>query len=326
MRRREFLGVIGGLALTRPANAQQSRPTRAVGILSGMTNEEQGQVYVKTLRERLTALGWTEGRDLRIEYRWGAGNRRNIQEQATEIVKSRPDVIVAITTPAVAALRQQTRDIPVVFTNMSDPVDGGYVRSIARPGGNITGFTSFEYTIGGKWVELLKEAAPGLARVLVLYNSDNYTSRALLENIQSSVPKIGVQVTAASVQDAAEIEAAITAFAKEGGGGIVLLPDPVIQASPRSIIELASKFRLPSIHQFRGYPHAGGFMSYGTDFPDLYRRAADYVDRILKGAVVGELPVQNPLKYELVVNLKVAKVIGIEVPGTFLFRADEVIE
>ena len=156
----------------------------------------------------------------------------------------------AITTPAVAALRQQTRDIPVVFTNMSDPVDGGYVRSIARPGGNITGFTSFEYTIGGKWVELLKEAAPGLARVLVLYNSDNYTSRALLENIQSSVPKIGVQVTAASVQDAAEIEAAITAFAKEGGGGIVLLPDPVIQASPRSIIELADRksTRLNSSH------------------------------------------------------------------------------
>ena len=193
-----------------------------------MANEGQGQIYVKTLKERLEALGWMDGRNARIEYRWAAGDPRKIRAQAAEMVQSRPDVIVAITTPAVAALRQETRDIPLVFANMSDPVDGGYVQSMARPGGNITGFTSFEYSIGGKWVELLKEAVPSLTRVLVLHNQDNYTSRALLGTVVASAPTVDVQVTSGPVRNAAEIETAIIAFAKEGDGGMLLLPDPII--------------------------------------------------------------------------------------------------
>jgi putative tryptophan/tyrosine transport system substrate-binding protein len=328
MKRRELLIGLGAAALAMPlaAQAQQPRTMRSIAVLSGMANEGQGQLYFKTLKERLEALGWIDGRTLRIDLRWAGADPVKLRTQAAEIVAKRPNAIVGITTPAVAALRQQTRDIPIVFTNMSDPVDGGYVQSIARPGGNITGFTSFEYSLGGKWVELLKEAVPGLTRVLVLYNLDNYTSRALLATILESAPKLGVQAIAASVQSAADIEVAISDFGKEQHGGIVLLPDPVTQNAHTRIIELANKYRLPSLHQFRGYPQAGGFMSYGTDFLDLYRRAAEYIDRILKGANPGELPVQNPTKYELAINLKTARAMGIEVPSTFLFRADEVIE
>jgi putative ABC transport system substrate-binding protein len=287
MKRREFISLLGGAAAAPPllwplaARAQQPRPIRTIGVFSGMANEGRGQIYVKTLKERLEALGWMDGRNARIEYRWAAGDPRKIRTQAAEMVESRPDVIVAITTPAVAALRQETRDIPLVFANMSDPVDGGYVQSMARPGGNITGFTGFEYSIGGKWVELLKEAVPSLTRILVLHNQDNYTSRALLGTVVASAPTVGLQVTSGPVRSPAEIETAIVAFAKEGDGGMLLLPDPVIQANQQMITELAAKYRLPSLHQSREFPSNGGMMSYGTDFLDVYRRVADYVDRIL---------------------------------------------
>jgi putative ABC transport system substrate-binding protein len=328
MKRREFITLLGGAAASWPlvARAQQPRATRTIGVFSGMSNEGQGKIYVKQLQQRLEELGWIEGRNSHIEYRWAAGDARKFQTQAAEMVASRPDVVVAITTPAVAALRQETRDIPLIFANMSDPVDGGYVQSMARPGGNITGFTSFEYSIGGKWVELLKEAVASLGRVLVLYNPDNYTSRALLSTVVASAPTVGVEVTSGPVRSPAEIDAAIAAFAKEGDSGLLLLPDPIIQANQLNITQFAAKHRLPSLHQSREFPAAGGMMSYGTDFLDLYRRAADYVDRILKGSNVGELPVQNPTKFELVINLKVARAIGVQVPPTLLARADEVIE
>ena len=231
------------------ARAQQPRSIRTIGVFIGMSNEGQGKIYVKQLQERLEELGWIEGRNSHIEYRWAAGDARKFRTQAAEMVASRPDVIVAITTPAVAALRQGTRDIPLIFANMSDPVDGGYVQSMARPGGNITGFTSFEYSIGGKWVELLKEAVASLRRVLVLYNPDNYTSRALLSTVVASAPTVGVQVTSGSVRSAAEIDAAIAAFAKEGDGGLLLLPDPIIQANQQNITQLAIKHRLPGLHE-----------------------------------------------------------------------------
>ena len=328
MKRREVITLLGGAAATWPvvARAQQPRSIRTIGVFSGMSNEGQGKIYVKQLQERLEELGWIEGRNSHIEYRWAAGDAKKFRTQAAEMVASRPDVIVAITTPAVAALRQEMRDIPLIFANMSDPVDGGYVQSMARPGGNITGFTSFEYSIGGKWVELLKEAVASLRRVLVLYNPDNYTSRALLSTVVASAPTVGVQVTSGPVRSPAEIDAAIAAFPTEGDGGLLLLPDPIIQANQQDITQLATKRRLPSLHESREFPATGGMMSYGTDFLDLYRRAADYVDRILKGAKVGELPVQNPTKFELVINLKVAKAMGIQVPPTLLARADEVIE
>jgi ABC-type uncharacterized transport system substrate-binding protein len=328
MKRREFIGLLGGAVAAWPvaARAQQVRPMRTIGVFSGMANEGQGQIYVKALKERLETLGRTDGGNARIEYRWAAGDAKKIQTQAAEMVASRPDVIVAITTPAVAALRQKTRDIPLVFANMSDPVDGGYVQSLARPGGNVTGFTSFEYSIGGKWVELLKEAVPSLKRVLVLHNQDNYTSRVLLGTVVSMAPTVGLQVTSGPVRGPADIETAIVSFARGGNGGVLLLPDPVIQANQQIITELAAKYRLPSLHQSREFPSNGGMMSYGTDFLDLYQHVADYVDRILKGANVGELPVQNPTKFELVINLKVAKAMGVQVPPMLLARADEVIE
>lgn len=327
MKRRQFMTLAGALAAwPLAAVAQQTRPVRTIGVLSGMSNEGQGQAYVTALKERLETLGWIEGRNTRIEYRWAAGDVAKLRALAAQMVGTRPDLIVAITTPAVAALRQETRDIPLVFGNMSDPVDGGYVQSMARPGGNITGFTSFEYSIGGKWVELLKEAVPPLQRVLVLFNENNYTSRALLATVVGSAPTVGVRVIPKSVQSPAEIEAAIVAFAREADGGMLLLPDPIVQANQPKITELAMTHRLPTLHQSREFPLAGGMMSYGTDFLDLYRRAAAYVDRILKGANVAELPVQNPTKFELVINLKVAKAMGIQVPTALLLRADEVIE
>ncbi len=299
---------------------------RTIGVFSGMSNEGQGQLYVGALRQQLEALGWVHGRTARVEYRWASGDAARFQAEAAEMVAARPDVIVAITTPAVVALRQHTREIPIVFGNMSDPVDGGFVQSMARPGGNITGFTSFEYSIGGKWVELLKEAAPSLKRVLVLYNRDNYTSRALVETIKASAPAIGVQETPAAVKTQADIETAMLAFARGADGGLILIPDAVIQANQKRIIELAATHRLASLHQGSEFPRTGGMMSYGTDFIDLYRRVAVYVDRILKGAKVAEMPVQNPIKFELVINLKVAKSIGVQVPPILLARADEVIE
>ena len=245
MKRREFITLLGGAAAAWPlaARAQQPRSMRTIGVFSGMSNEGQGKIYVKQLQERLEELGWIEGRNSHIEYRWAAGDARKFRTQAAEMVASRPDVIVAITTPAVAALRRETRDIPLIFANMSDPVDGGYVQSMARPGGNITGFTSFEYSIGGKWVELLREAVASLRRVLVLYNPDNYTSRALLRTVAASAPTVGVQVTSVPVRSPAEIDAAIAAFAKEGDGGLLLLPDPIIQANQQNITQLAAKHR-----------------------------------------------------------------------------------
>jgi putative ABC transport system substrate-binding protein len=328
VRRRQFIALLAGTATVFPfvAFAQQSRQMRTIGVLSGMSNEGQGQIYVKTLRERLKALGWIDGQNVRVEYRWSAGDALNMRMQAKELIGSRPDVVVAITTPAVDALHKETREIPIVFGNMSDPVDGGYVQSMAKPAGNITGFTSFEYSIGGKWLELLKEAAPSLKRVLVLHNKNNYTSRALLANISASAPKLALQITATSVQSGAEIETALLAFAEEADGGLLLLPDPVIQSNQAKIIAIATKYRLPSLHQSREFPALGGMMSYGTDFVDLYRRAADYVDRILKGEKVSELPVQNPTKFELMINLRSAKAMKREIPPPLLARADEVIE
>jgi putative ABC transport system substrate-binding protein len=328
MRRREFIKLVGGGAATWPVAtyAQRHPPMRTIGVLSGMSNEGQGKIYVRALRERLKALGWIEGQNAHVEYRWSAGDASNMRMQAVEMVQSQPEVIVAITTPAVTALQQQTRQIPVIFGNMSDPVDGGFVQSMAKPGGNITGFTSFEYSIGGKWLELLKEAVPSVKRVLILHNKNNYTSRALLDAVSASAPTLSVKIISASVQSAAEIGSVMLAFAKELDGGLLLLPDPVVQANQAEITALAIKFRLPSLHQSREFPAQGGMMSYGTDFSDLYRRVADYVDRILKGEKVGELPVQNPTKFELVINLKTAKALGLTVPPSLLARADEVIE
>ena len=255
-----------------------------------------------------------------------AARQSRVQALAAEMVGTKPDVILAITTPALVALRKETSTIPLIFGNVSDPVDGGFVQSMARPGGNVTGFTSFEYSIGGKWLGLLKEAMPPLARVLVILNSDNYTSRALLHTIESVAPSVGVQVISGAVHNAAEIKSVIDNFSNDSNGGLIVLPDPLTTINQERITMLALKHHLPSIYQLRLFAMAGGLMSYGTDFHDLYRHVASYVDRILKGVKVGELPVQNPTKYELVINLKTAKALGIALPLTLQATADEVIE
>jgi putative ABC transport system substrate-binding protein len=299
---------------------------RRVGVYSGLPDEPVGRAYFMAFKSKLEALGWSEGRNVQIDYRLAAGDADRVSALAAEMVGTKPDVILAVTPSALLALRGKTSTIPLVFANVSDPVDGGLVASMARPGGNITGFTSFEYSLSGKWLELLKEAVPTLARALVLFNPDNYTSRALLRTIESLAPAAGVPVIAAAVHDGAEIEAAIASFAKAPNGGIILLPDPATTINEKKIITLALTHRLPAIQQSRFFPAAGWLMSYGTDFLDVYQRAASYVDRILKGAKVGELPVQNPVKFELVINLKTAKALGLDLPWFLQQRADEVIE
>jgi putative ABC transport system substrate-binding protein len=274
----------------------------------------------------LEALGWAVGRNMHFDYVWASGDPERFRVSAAEFVATTPDVILAIATPALVALRQETRAIPIVFVNVSDPIDGGFVDSMARPGGNVTGFTSFEYSVGGKWLELLKEAVPPLARALVLLNPENYTSRSLLRTIETVAPAAKVQVSSAGVRNRFEIEAAINTFGQQPNGGMIVLPDPVTTGNDEQIAALALALRLPTVHTFRFHTVNGGLMSYGTDVNDIYRNAAAYVDRILKGAKVGELPVQNPTKYLLVINLKTAKALGLEVPDKLLALADEVIE
>jgi putative tryptophan/tyrosine transport system substrate-binding protein len=326
MQRREFITLLGGTAAwPLTARAQNDRLKR-VGVLSAFPDDAEWQSRINAFREGLASLGWIDGRNVRIDVRGVGGDVRYIPALAAEMTGSSPDVILAVSTPVLVALQQETRAIPLVFVNVSDPVDGGFVESMARPGGNVTGFTSFEYSVGGKWLELLKEAVPSLSRALVLLNPENYTSRSLLRTVEAVALTTGVQVTSAGVHNAAEIETAIAAFGQEPNGGVIITPDPLTTAQRGRIAALAATHRLPTIHTFRFFPASGGLMSYGTNNDDLYMRAASYVDRILKGAKVGELPVQNPVKYELVINLKTAKTLGITVPPTLLARADEVIE
>jgi ABC-type uncharacterized transport system substrate-binding protein len=326
MNRREAITLLGSTAAwPLAARAQQGERVRRIGVLNSFPNNSETQVLVKAFKQTLEARGWVDGKNARFEERWAQGDATRIPQLASEIVNTAPDVIFAVATPALVALRQQTRTIPLVFVNVSDPVDGGFVESMARPGGNVTGFTSFEYSIGGKWLELLKEATPSLKRVLVVLNQDNYTSRALLHTITALAPATGVQITAARVRNYAEIESSLRAFGQEHGA-VIILPDPVMTAHRQSIAAMAVSHRLPTIHAFRFFAAAGCLMSYGTDNLDLYRRAADYVNRILNGERPNDLPVQNPTKYQLVINLKTAKGLGLDVSPTLLARADEVIE
>jgi ABC-type uncharacterized transport system substrate-binding protein len=328
MRRRDFITGIVGSATAWPlaARAQQIERMRRVGVFSGFPNEANGQLWFRAFKGQLESLGWVEGRNLNLRYRWAAGDPDRIRDLASEMVGSSPDAILAMTTPALSALRRQTPTIPLVFVNVSDPVDGGFVESIARPGGNITGFTSFEYSIGGKWLALLKEAAPSIERVLVVFNPKNYTSRRLMQTIKDVAPPLGMTPIPAEVQHSSEVEQSINEFAKMPKGGVILLPDPVTAINLIRTIELMLKYRLPALHQSRFFAERGGLMSYGADFPELYRTAASYVDRILKGEKIGELPVQNPTKFEFVLNLKSAKVLGVELPANLLALADAVIE
>jgi putative ABC transport system substrate-binding protein len=326
MKRRAFITLLGGAAAW-PLVARAQQPAMPViAVLGGARNDAEAQARVRAFTQTLHDLGRIEGRNVRFDVRLAGSDLAQIRAHAAELARTGPAVILAIGTPALVALREATRTVPIVFANVSDPVDGGFVDSEARPGGNITGFTSFEYSIGSKWLEILKEVSPTLSRVLVLLNPDNYTSRGLLRAIQGAAPTVGVQVIAGRVSTGSEIGPAISAFARQSKGGLIVTPDVLTTVNRGQIITLCNQHRLPSIHTFRFYPAAGGLLSYGTDIEDIYRRAATYVDRIVKGEKPGELPVQNPVRYHLTINLKTAKSLGLEVPPTLLARADELIE
>ena len=330
MKRREFITLLGGAVAASPlaAWAQQSERMRRIGLLMAFAESDpEGQTFVAAFREGLQKAGWTEGHNIRIDTRWAAGDTEAIQRLAKELVALQPDLILSPTTPTTAALLQQTRTIPLIFVNVADPIDSGFVASLSRPGGNITGFILMEPTIVGKWLELLKEIAPGVARVALLFNPATATYFDIyLKPFKAAALSFGVEVIAASVHDSSDIESVLAAQVREPNGGLVVVPDAFLNAHREAITSLAARYRLPAVYPHRIFPDAGGLLSYGNVPIDNYRRAASYVDRILKGEKPSELPVQIPVKFELVINLKTANALGLEVPLFLQQRADEVIE
>lgn len=289
-------------------------------------NDEIWQVYLAAFRQRLQDLGWRDGGNLRIDYRFAGENTERIHMAAGELVALAPNVILVSTNPAVSALMQATRTIPIVFTWVSDSVGSGFVTSLARPGGNVTGLHNFEPAVGGKWLELLKQAAPRVRRVAVVHVPEITANVAFLHVVKAASASVGVTVTAAGVRNAGDIERVLTAFAREPDGGLIVTPSPLTATRRDVIIAVAARLSLPAIYSFRFYANGGGLLSYGINQLELVREAASYVDRILRGANPGHLPVQLPTKYELVINLKTAKALGLTIPQSLLLRADEVIQ
>jgi putative ABC transport system substrate-binding protein len=328
VRRRRFITLLGGAAAwPLAARAQPSDGKRRVGVLLALTKddpEDQGRRAL--FQQELQRFGWTEGSNLLIEYRWFAGEPARAQAMAKELVELQPDLIITVTTPALAAVRQETHTIPIVFVAVSDPVGQGFVTNLARPGGNATGFTFFEFSVVGKMLEALKQIAPEIVEVAVLFNADIPAYIAYLHSIDATVPSLGVKLTKVPVRDVNEIEAAIGAIGRQRGGGLMCLPDPFLNVHRKLIVDFAARYRLPAVYSQRFFATAGGLMSYGVDVTDLWRRAVPYVDRILKGTRPGDLPVQQPTKFEFVINLRAANALGLDVPPTLLARADEVIE
>jgi putative ABC transport system substrate-binding protein len=330
MRRRDFITLIGGGVAAWPlaARAQQSERIRRIGVLMSFAETDvSGQRSVATFLEALEQIGWMHGRNLQIEYRWGSADHDLIQRQATELVGLNPDVILCAATPAISALKRATRTIPIVFVNVSDPIGSGFIESLTRPSGNITGFSNFEPAMGGKWVELLKEIAPGLRRIALVSNPETSPqARAYVPAIEAATRSLGLQLIAAPVHDGTEIERAIAAIGQEPGGGLVLPSDVFTFTNRELIIRLADQHRVPAVYPFREFAESGGLMSYGVDLVVQFRQAAQYVDRILKGDNPGELPVQGPTNFQLILNIKTAKRQGLGIPDKLLAIADEVIE
>jgi len=327
MRRREFITLIGGAAVwPLAARAQQGERVRRIGVLvPAASDDPQFQERLGAFLQALGQLGWTEGRNVRIDYRWSGGDAQRILTHAAELVALAPDVILSTTTLPTVALQRATRTIPIVFAMVLDPVGADIVSSRARPGRNITGFMQFEYTLSGKWLELLKQIAPGLTRAAVFRDPVNPSGIGQFAVIQAMAPPLGMEVMPINVRDAAEIEDSITAFARSANGGLVVTGGQA--TSHRELIfKLALRHRLPAVYPYRYYVAGGGLISYGPDLLGLFRQAASYVDRIFKGEKPADLPVQAPTKYELVINMKTAKALGLEVPASLLARADEVIE
>jgi putative ABC transport system substrate-binding protein len=329
MRRREFLGLTAGAAAAWPlaARAQQSDRIRRIGVLNGQAaNDPDAQANIAAFLQGLQQLGWTDGRNVRIDHRWAAGNPADIRKYAAELVALAPDVILATGASPLGPLLQATRTVPIVFAIVPDPVGAGFVDSLSRPGGNTTGFMQAEYNLSGKWLELLKQIAPGVTRAAVLRDPAITAGIGQFAIIQSVAPAVGVEVSPVNVGDAAEIERAVTAFARTPNSGLILTASALSVVHRDLIVTLAARHKLPAVYYRRLFVISGGLISYGADFLDQFRRAAGYVDRILKGEKPADLPVQAPTKYELVINMKTAKTLGFEIPSSILARADEVIE
>jgi putative ABC transport system substrate-binding protein len=330
MRRREFIGGILGSAATWPlaARAQQGEQMRRIGVLTSgaAADDPDGQVRSAAFVQGLQQLGWTDGRNIRIDYRWGAGDADNMRKYAAELVALAPDVILASGTASVAPLLQATRTVPIVFVQVTDPVGAGFVDSLAHPGGNATGFLLFEYAISAKWLELLKEIAPRVSRAGVIRDPAQTAGTGQFGVIQSVAPSLGMDVSAINLRDAPEIERGIAAFARSANGGLILTSSALSVVHRDLIVTLAARHKLPAVYYRRQFVTGGGLISYGPDVAEQNRRAAGYVDRILKGEKPADLPVQAPTKYELLVNLKTAKALGLTVPTSLLARTDEVIE
>ena len=327
--RRKFLATLGGGVAAWPlaARAQQGERVRRIGVLMNLAADDpEAPARIAAFAQGLADLGWSIGRNLRIDYRWGAGDAERIRREAAELLAAAPDVVLASGNPSAAALQQATRSVPIVFAGVNDPVSSGFVESLAQPGGNITGFSLVEYSFSGKSLELLKELSPRVMRAAILRDLGLASGSGQLGAIQSVAPSLGVELTPLNVSDAGAIERSLAAFARSPNGGMIVTGSTLALVHRKLIITLADRHRLPAVYPQRPFIASGGLISYGTDSIDPFRRAAGYADRILKGEKPADLPVQAPTKYELVINLKTARALGLEVPPTLLARADEVIE
>jgi putative tryptophan/tyrosine transport system substrate-binding protein len=328
MGRQELVALLGGAAVAWPlaAHAQQGERIRRIGVVM-VTKETDPETPLRAMafRQALAKLGWSEGRNVVIDFRFGTGDLNRFRAEAKELTGVTPDVIVAESTPAAVALRQETSAVPIVFLQVANPIGSGLVASLARPGANLTGFTNFEPTMGGKWLELLKEIAPGVTRAVAIFNPETHSGQ-YWQSMEAAAPSLAVQFNRAPAREAAGIESAVAGLAREPNGGVLVMPDAFTLAHRELIVALTARHRLPTIYPFRAFVDTGGLLSYGIDQVDIYRQAASYVDRILKGEKPAELPVQAPTKFELIVNLKTAKALGLDVPWILQQRADEVIE
>ena len=333
MRRREFITLLGGAAAAWPlaVRAQQAERVRRIGVLQGGSDRDRAddprsQPNTAAFLQALQQLGWTDGRNVKIDYRWPAGDADKARKYAAELVALAPDVILSFGSPNMTPLLQATRTVPIVFVAVVDPVGAGFVDSLSRPGGNATGFSNFEYGLSAKWPELLKQIAPGVTRAAVLRDSAITSGIGQFAVIQYVAPSVGVEVSPVDVRDPSEIERGVAAFARSGNGGLIVTGSPLSLVHRDLIITLAARHKLPAVYFLRPFVTGGGLISYGPDTIDQARRAADYVDRILRGEKPADLPVQAPTKYELIVNLKTAKALGLTIPQSLLATADQVIE
>ena len=329
MRRRDFFKVIAGSAVGWPLAARAQRPDamRKIGMIMGFPESDpQARPRVNAFLAALQELGWNDGGNFKMEYRWAAGEADRIRAAAADLVAQAPDIIVANGSEVTSAVKSYTRAIPIIFVQVSDPVGLGVVESLARPGGNVTGLTHFEYSVSEKWLQLLKEIAPSVSRVVVLLNSSNPAANGHYRAIEAVARPLGVQTKLADVKDAAEIEDAISSHTSEPSGGLIIVPDNVTLIHRERIVAAAARHRLPAMYPYRYFVAAGGLVCYGVNVPDLFKRAASYVDRVFKGTKPADLPVQGPIKFDWVINLKTAKALGLTIAPTVLARADEVID